>query len=196
MNKSQGKPGTVYGAGRGIDTWAEHTEVNLLDGARVYEVYGGGEMGHVLNSQSVQRYMNIYKDAPSDQIGNQDSYWKNHKNDFSAGGATQTAALDRWHKDWKAAWTLGNYYEPNTNFDNYANNAATNLSRFSNRAELDDKTAAQLDGAKKHNTNVIINEGAVVEGYAYGGGLGDKSSARTGDVYGTTYVAVLGGEVM
>ena len=190
QNKSKGYTGTVYGAGRGIDTWSEYTEVNLLKGARVYNVYGGGEMGHVLNSASVQAYQFLYKDGPSPQIGTQDSYWKDHKEELS-----DPDVLDRWHQDWKDAWTLGTYFVPNGSWDNYATNSATNLDHVSNRAEIDNKTAAQLDGQKKHNTNVIINEGAVVEGYAYGGGLGDASEARTGDIYGSTYVAVLGGEV-
>ena len=164
-NKSKGYTATVYGAGRGIDTWSEHTEVNLLSGARVYKVYGGGEMGHVLNSASVQAYMNLYKNSPSPQISEQDPYWKVHKGDLTAGGDTQTAAVNRWAADWKNAWTLGSYYEPGvsntetagTAYTKYATNKATNLDHFSDRAELDDKTAAQLDGRKKHNTNVIIN---------------------------------------
>ena len=202
-NKSKGYTAMVFGAGKGIDTWSEHTEVNLLDGARVYKVYGGGEMGHVLNSASVQAYMNLYKTGPSPQIGDQDPYWKVHKDDFIKGGAAQTAAEARWAADWKNAWTLGSYYEPGksngetaeTAYTKYATNAATSLDHFSNRAELDDKTAAQLDGRKKHNTNVIINKGAVVEGYAYGGGLGDVNTDLSGDIYGHTYVAVLGGQV-
>ncbi len=196
-NKENGYTATVFGAGKGIDTWSEYTEVNLLSGAKVYNVYGGGEKGHVLNSQSIQRYMNIYKDGPSQQIGEQDDYWKIHKTDLTGGGDTQATALERWHKDWKDAWTLGSYYEPNESFSNYHANAATNLSRVSDRAELDDKTAAQLAGKdiKKFNTNVIVNKGAVVEGYAYGGGLGDASLERSGDVYGSTYITVLGGEV-
>ncbi len=202
-NKEKDYTGTVYGAGRGIDTWSEHTEVNLLSGARVYNVFGGGEMGHVLNSASVQAYMNLYKDGPSPQISQQDDYWKTHKSDLTAGGDTQTAAATRWKQDWKNAWTLGSYYEPGvsneetteTAYSKYATNSATNLDHFSNRAELDDKTATQLDGRKKFNTNVIINKGAVVEGYAYGGGLGDASVAQTGDIYGSTYITVLGGEV-
>ena len=44
-DKDRGYLGSVYGAGRGVDTWSEYTEVNLLSGARVYEVYGGGQMG-------------------------------------------------------------------------------------------------------------------------------------------------------
>ena len=195
-NKTKGETGKVFGAGRGIDTWSEYTEVNLLSGAKVYEVYGGGEMGHVLNSASVQAYMKLYENGPSQQVGEQDEYWKEHKNELtSEDSEVKNAALDRWHNDWIAAWKIDGYYNPNGTWTDYANNAATNLSRVSERAELDDKTAAQLDGAKKHNTNVIVNEGAVVDGYIYGGGLGDAKVSLTGDVYGTTYAAVLGGEV-
>ena len=209
-NKDKGYTGTVYGAGRGIDTWSEHTEVNLLDGARVYEAYGGGEMGHVLNSKSIQVYMNSYFDQPSQQISEQDPVWSQNKywnivdgkkeslksdDLFNPDDPSDTrTVLDAWHTDWKNAWTLGSYFTPNDDFDNYNNNSATNLDRVSERAELDDNTAELLDG-KKYNTNVIVNKGAVLEGYAYGGGLGNASEARTGDVYGNTYVAVLGGEV-
>ena len=212
-NKEKGYTGTVYGAGKGIDTWSEHTEVNLLDGARVYNVYGGGEMGHVLNSASVQAYMNLFKENLSPQISEQDPFWKS-----TEGGAKYTivdgkrvpatdALKEQWRKDWANAWRMGDYYNPivagkdndgkegSYDYTKYAKNSATNLDRFSNRSEIDDKTAAQLDGKKKHNTNVIVNKGAVVEGYAYGGGLGDASVAQTGDIYGSTYIAVLGGEV-
>lgn len=46
----------VFGAGYGKDTWAQYTEVNLNDGASVYEVYGGGYGGMVLNKQSVDAF--------------------------------------------------------------------------------------------------------------------------------------------
>ena len=213
-NKEKGYTGTVYGAGRGIDTWSEHTEVNLLSGARVYNVYGGGEMGHVLNSASVQAYMNLFKENLSPQISQQDPFWKS-----TEGGAKYTIDSNgnrvpasnelqaRWRKDWANAWRMGDYYNPikegsvndgnvsSYDYTGYAQNTHTSLAHFSNRSEIDDKTAAQLDGATKHNTNVIVNKGAIVEGYAYGGGLGDASIAQTGDIYGSTYIAVLGGEV-
>ena len=196
QNKEKGYTGTVYGAGRGIDTWSEHTEVNLLSGARLYNVYGGGERGHVLNASSVQAYQNLYKDYPSPQISQQDDYWKDHHDDFTSSvAADASAALARWQKQWRDTWTMGDYFIPDEGWSNYATNEATNLSRFDDRPELDAKTTAQLDGQKKHNTNVIINQGAVVEGYAYGGGLGDASEALSGDVYGSTYITVLGGEV-
>ena len=196
-NKEKKYTGTVYGAGRGIDTWSEHTEVNLLKGARVYNVFGGGEMGHVLNSASVQAYQNLYKNGPSPQIGAQDAYWSEHLSDLtSTADGVAAAAKERWQTEWKDTWKMGSYYDPNGAWTDYAGNGATNLNRFSDRPEIDDATARQLDGQKKHNTNVIVNEGAVVEGYAYGGGLGDPSVPLSGDVYGNTYIAVLGGEVL
>jgi hypothetical protein len=158
--------------------------VNLEKGARLYNVYGGSELGHVLNSASVQAYQKNFENAPSPDIIAEDSKWA-------------TASTEDWRKAWKAAWSLGDYFTPTGNWtdDNYAGNTYTSLAHVSKRAELDDKTAAQLDGEKKHNTNVLIKEGAVVEGYAYGGGLGSSSVSGSGDVYGTTYIAVLGGEV-
>lgn len=48
-----GYTGRVFGAGYGKDTWTQYTEVNLLEGANVYEVYGGGYGGMVLNKMSV-----------------------------------------------------------------------------------------------------------------------------------------------
>ena len=69
---------------------------------------------------------------------------------------------------------------------------------------LDNDLAIARNG-KKYNTNVIINQGADVCGYmyngslsgayAYGGGLGDANTPNTGDVHGTTYIALLGGTV-
>ena len=208
-NKEKGYTSTVYGAGRGIDTWSEHTEVNLLSGARVYNVYGGGEMGHVLNSASVQAYMNLYKNNLSPQISEQDPFWKSTEGgvkytiDGNNNRVPKPEYVDRWHEDWANAWTMGKYYipgktneeTPETAYSKYATHTHTSLAHFSDRPELDDKTAEQLDRAKKHNTNVIVNKGAVVEGYAYGGGLGDASVSLSGDIYGSTYIAVLGGEV-
>ena len=52
-NKANGYTAPVYGAGYGADTWTQYTQVNLNNGANVYEVYGGGEGGKVLNLESV-----------------------------------------------------------------------------------------------------------------------------------------------
>ena len=65
-----------------------------------------------------------------------------------------------------------------------------------------ESTLVTAHNGKKYNTNVLIHKGAVVEGYAYGGGLGnddnngsDVLSANAGNVFGTTYIALLGGTV-
>ena len=134
---------TVYGAGYGKDTWAQYTEVNLNNTARVYEVYGGGQLGRVMNKKSA------------------DAWAEPQAIDLSLGvGYTDTG--------------------------------------------LDNDLAIARNG-KKYNTNVIIKQGADVCGYmyngslsgayAYGGGLGDADTLNTGDVHGTTYVALLGGTV-
>ena len=136
---------TVYGAGYGKDTWTEYTEVNLNDGARLYEVYGGGQLGRVMNKKSV--------DA-----------WK------ELADAESATPIDL---------SLGSGYTDN----GLQNGLAT----------------------YKYNTNVLIKEGANVCGYlyngslsgayAYGGGLGDANTPNTGDVHGTTHIALLGGKV-
>ena len=43
----------IFGAGYGENTWAQYTEINLVDSARVYETYGGGEAGSVYNEESI-----------------------------------------------------------------------------------------------------------------------------------------------
>ena len=136
---------TVYGAGYGKDTWSQYTEVNLNNTARVYEVYGGGQLGRVMNKKSVDAWASQEPQAIDLSLGS---------------GYTDTG--------------------------------------------LDNNLAVARNG-KKYNTNVIINQGADVCGYiynnklegayAYGGGLGDANTANTGDVHGTTYIALLGGKV-
>ncbi len=160
--------GTVYGAGCGPLTWNEYTEVNLNDGAKVYEVYGGAEAGSVMSAESAQKYIAL------------------HPNDLS-------------DEAWKTAWSLGGDYDAGTFANGYANNtytanAYTNLNNPLVRvAEMDDRS----NKTYRYNTNVIIHKGAYVGNYAYGGGLGKEGQAfvGSGDVYGTTYIALLGGTV-
>ena len=190
VNKENGYSGTVYGAGKGVDTWSEYTEVNLEDGANVWEVYGGGEMGHVLNSESVMKYMQLYKEQPSPDILAKDPNWG-----------------ERWNNDWAAAWknawTFGDYYVSQGEYTRYAANKYMNLanSALVRTAEMDDRDHSGLTDEQKeridhkYNTNVIIHKGATVGSYAYGGGLGEDKTPLSGDVYGNTYIALLGGTV-
>ena len=165
---------TVYGAGYGKDTWAQYTEVNLNNTARVYEVYGGGQLGRVMNKKSV--------DA-----------WKAQTD------ADATAAYTTAHAAWEVDPEKATKPEPQAP-------QPIDLSLGSGYTDtgLDNALAVARNG-KKYNTNVIINQGADICGYmyggslsgayAYGGGLGDENTANTGDVHGTTYIALLGGKV-
>ena len=200
-NKEKGYLGTVYGAGKGVDTWSEYTEVNLERGAKVYEVYGGGQMGHVLNAESVEKFISLYTTRPSDTIAVTDPKWKDPTRwvGGKVGGTTGALKPDyltEWKADWQKAWTLDGYYDPTANFSaSYVDNAATNFTNVTARPELDEETAELFKNKTKFNTHVIIQEGAVVEGYAYGGGLGADTISLSGDTYGTTYIALLGGVV-
>ena len=153
-NKEKGYTATIYGAGCGVNTWSQYTEVNLnkkpdgvtgdYTGAKVYEVYGGGEDGKVMNSASVAK-------------------WKE---------------------------TLSTLYTELA--DGYSDlGIADNTPANSNKLYTVDATRP-----KYYNTNVHINEGATVGGYCYGGGLGHGNIAHSGNVYGTTYIDLLGGKVM
>ena len=67
-DKNNDYVGTVFGGGYGANTWSQYTEVNLNDGARVYEVYGGGYGGMVLNEESVNAY-NTYTEEVGEGDG-------------------------------------------------------------------------------------------------------------------------------
>ena len=157
---------TVYGAGFGKDTWAQYTEVNLNNTARVYEVYGGSQLGRVMNKKSVDAW---------------------------ASGAYTEA-----HEAWAALPDEEKAATPEPqSIDLSIGTGYTDTG-------LDNDLAVARNG-KKYNTNVIINVGADVCGYmyngslsgayAYGGGLGNANTPNTGDVHGTTYIALLGGKV-
>ena len=135
----------VYGAGYGENTWSQYTEVNLNNGARVQEVYGGGENGLVINKESVEKWKTTQTDLYTDLEG---------YTDLGFGDNDHPAPVS------------------------------------SNRLYEVDNTRP-----KYYNTNVHINKGATVTRYCYGGGLGHGNLAHSGNVYGTTYIDLLGGTV-
>ncbi len=144
---------TVYGAGYGKDTWSQYTEVNLngnevptKDGARVYEAYGGGQLGKVMSAKAAANWAAA---------------------ELKTNNVTIPLALEKDYTDDGLVNDLAQY---------------------------------------KYNTNVRINQGAVVCGYmyngelsgayAYGGGLGKDGVDGAGDVYGTTFIGLFGGKVV
>ena len=202
--KENGKSGNVYGAGRGQFTWSEYTEVNLESGANVWEVYGGGELGNVLNAESVQKYLQLYSSQPADMVANEDDYWGNSDKwvGGTVGGTLKEAYRTEWLEAWKDAWTLGDYYDPVGEFTRYVGNRYTNLSNpLVTEADMDDRDLSGFSNdqkartVKRYNTNVVIKAGATVGNYAYGGGYGSATIPLTGGVYGSSYIALLGGTV-
>ena len=189
---------TIYGAGRGAKTWSEYTLVNLQNGAEVYEVYGGGQNGKVFNAESIENYISNYMP----------SVWPE---------GTLKAGQSFTQDEWKYAWTLGSSYDiadywtsgiwkdvkdgergytPGAGKE-YWKNTNTNLKNpLVRRCEVEDRRFPGVSAedkalvANKNNANVIIGQGAKVNNYAYGGGYGAAAT-----VSGTTYIALLGGEV-
>ena len=167
---------TVYGAGYGEDTWAQYTEVNLNNTARVYEVYGGGQLGRVMNKKSAAAWASGVDAAATQKYNTDIAAW-------NALPESEKTTTPKPQEPKDIELSLGTGYTDNG---------------------LDNDLAIARNG-KKYNTNVIINQGAEVCGYmyngslsgayAYGGGLGDADTLNTGDVHGTTYVALLGGTV-
>ena len=164
--------GTVYGAGLGPDTWANYTLVNLEDGAVVYEVYGGGQNGTVINNETT-----IARMTTQDQ-------------ELKYGTKPEGMSDEDWDDYWEEAWKLSaNGYDPDE-VTGLTTHPATSLNNQNNTlirvAELDDRT----NPTYRYNTNVIINNGATVANYAYGGGYGEAAT-----VSGSTYITLLGGTV-
>ena len=189
---------TIYGAGRGANTWSEYTLVNLQNGAEVYEVYGGGQNGKVFNAESIENYISNYMP----------SVWPE---------GTLKAGQSFTQDEWKYAWTLGSSYDiadywTSGNWKDvkdgergytpvagkeYWKNTNTNLKNpLVRESEIEDRRFPGVSAEDKalvsyrNNANVIINQGAKVNNYAYGGGYGAAAT-----VSGTTYIALLGGEV-
>ena len=161
-NKNQGYTATVFGAGYGENTWSQYTEVNLLSSAKVYEAYGGGEKGKVMNLESVNA-------------------WKAADNTLYTAISPDPASQ---YVDLGLASDVANYSQ-------------LEIDRAAEITNIEDswKNIGTTYTKKKYNTNVSIKEGATVDGYCYGGGLGFNNIPTSGDVYGTTYIDLLGGTV-
>ena len=138
--------GYVYGAGCGENSWAQYTEVNLNDGALVYEAYGGGYGGMVLNQQS--------------------------EAEFAARGADGDAATTADAFD----LTLGKGYTENYLENDLAQVSAlysdTHVSTDESAAPSHPLYESIGNSFRKFNTNVHINAGAEISNYCYGGGYG------------------------
>ena len=134
----------IFGAGYGENTWAQYTEVNLFDGAKVYEPYGGGENGCVYNQETITSLASD-KDWSLAIPGNYSS----------TDATTGDASYDHGGLTNALAHSNQLYADFNDNIPD---------------AEGDG--TGDITIAEKYNTNVHIHRGATVLNYAYGAGLG------------------------
>lgn len=136
----------IFGAGYGENTWAQYTEVNLFDGAKVFEPYGGGENGCVYNKETI-----------TDLASKPDKGWSLDipGNYLSTDATTGDASYDHGGLTNVLAHSNQLYADFNGNIPD---------------AEGDG--TGDITIAEKYNTNVHIHRGATVLNYAYGAGLG------------------------
>lgn len=185
-NNNVGKLATVYGAGFGANTWSQYTEVNLNNGAKVAEVYGGGQAGMVMNKASVEKWALVAHEKLLADYQTKLAAWN------------QLSGEDRdKHKKPTEPGEINLLLG-----DNYEDLGLEDPIVKSNTLGIANETG-------KFNTNVYIHDGAIVDvnlvdkttgpayvgGYAYAGGYGYSDEDGSGDVYGTTYISLLGGEV-
>ena len=188
-NNNAPKLATVYGAGYGANTWSQYTEINLENGARVAEVYGGGQAGRVMNKASVEKWGPIATQEIQSKYTTDLAAW-------NALSDEQKSKQQKPEDPGTVSLDLGGSYTDLGLDDPLVKPNSLGI------AEASWQTG-------KFNTNVYIKEGAVVDvslvtkswgegydgGYAYAGGLGYSDVDGSGDVYGTTYVGLFGGEV-
>lgn len=179
--------GSVYGGGKGIGTWSEYTDISLNDGAMVYEVYGGGYGGRVLDLPS----LNKWKD-------NARLYDENNRRVMkTTAGLTEQVTVE-------VNLDLVNGYEDRGLESNLVRSnglgTKTNTNIYINRGS---QISFPIDN-RPSGGNVVIKGG-----YAYGGGYGvelkdyDQNGnvisreviPEGGIVSGTTYIGLHGGTV-
>ncbi len=168
-DKTNGYLATVYGAGYGKDTWSQYTEVNLNNNARVYEVYGGGQLGRVMNKKTVDAWApGAYDEALAA---------------WNALPEEERAVTPKPQVFDLSIGTTGTAYTDNGLADPLA--TARNGKKYNTNVII--RQGADVCG--------YMFNGSLSGAYAYGGGLGDVNVPNTGDVHGTTYIGLLGGKV-
>ncbi len=167
----------VFGGGLGPNTVTLYTEVNMENGGKVANVYGGGKDGQVLDTPSFRHYMQ-YGDRCDEGHGG-----KLYVNE------TETYGYQRYLQDYEVSsfkdWVDSNKKQGAT----YSAPIMGMYTPEGFDVELPLYYLSTQQSDTK-NTNVYIEQGAIVAENAYGGGLG--SAAR---VSGKTGIYLHGGTV-
>ncbi len=168
VKNSLGKLVDVYGGGKGINTISEITFVTLENGAEVNNVFGGGCEGQVYNKPSVIQYM-----LTVDYYRN--SYTTGDKDHSYCLGDCEIQGFNTWKNQ-----------DEIKNISLYAK--STTPMTIGSLAPL---SMGYTSEVYDHNTEILINKGAVVAGNAYGAGYGKNAYTAGG-----THIKLLGGTVL
>ena len=208
---------TVYGAGYGKDTWAQYTEVNLNNAAQVYEVYGGGQLGRVMNKESVNKWQ---EELDKDNEEGAKTHLPIILEDYTDTGLNNDLATYKYNTNvriYPGAWVSGYLYngalsgayayggglgsdKENTG-DVYG---TTFIGLFGGKVEKD-IYAAGTSGSVNNKYKVVTDDfgndfiasaNAYIEGgtcrNVYGGGWKGSVGYHVGEITGTTADDVLG----
>ena len=163
----------VYGAGYGEYSWADCTKVNLLDGAQVQDLYGGGRDGKVFENYSEYERMMVHH--PGSEFAN------NHEDPIQK---VKYNELNKVHSE--DEWEAGTY---NTNVKIYRG-ATVEGNAFAGGKGSNAIVSGQ--------TGLTLAGGTVV-GNIYGGGeeatVRDRYKLGNSVFKPTTNVLLLGGRV-
>ena len=182
-----GYTATIYGGGHGTECVSGRTNVYMNKGSDAYKVFGGGNNGNVYNFESLKQWLArqfLYEDV----------------------GGGLAAALPKvknyglilqGFKDYISAQNLVKLPKSMPTYDDnmFENIGGTEIDIVNlldpNMPSSKPLIEAQGKEVKPYfNTNVHIMQGGNVNGYAYGGGMGEDAV-----VSGTTYIELKGGKV-
>ena len=186
-NKDNVWLGSVYGAGKGKGTWSQYTEVHLNPGTLVYEAYGGGYGGRVLDKTSFDEWVEFgkWREKASDDYEDVDIY-TDLLNGYEDVGLNSVLVRTNNIGSDLAGAALTTKNNTNVYIHGNATDGIANVGYVMNRPT----------GGRE-----------IKGGYCYGGGYGIghetyKGSGKWvvddpegGIVSGTTYVGLLGGTV-
>lgn len=203
VRDTEGNFKNVFGGGYGENTVTLYTEVNMLEGAQVANVYGGGNDGKVLDTPSFRYYLDdgelyVGKNENNTDITKRDIdnstlkvYPTSLNNNTKTPSETTLYGYQKYLRDSEVIgfhnWIVQHCWDGNTK-DSRNQPLGSYTANAHGHAHPVYFLSTQMDNMK--NTNVFINKGAIVAENAYGGGLGAKAT-----VSGETSVKLWGGIV-
>ena len=185
VKSNEGRLGEVFGGGLGDKTVTLYTEVNIYKDGQVANVYGGGKDGQILDTPSFRHYLEF----TLCDVGHGGKTYLHDIEQLMPDSRTPGYIRYLWdyEVDQFNAWidsnqpTVAKYDVNDRTIGSYTPN---------NHGRTIDIYRLSTQQPNLKNTNVFIEEGGLVTGNAYGGGLGELAQ-----VSGATNIELHGGIV-